>query len=207
MKKNFLFPVVFAVMLMGISSLAYAEDNTGVFRPDVVKPNVSETDKVNHNIDKFRGKHPHPQKAEMAAKKLEIEQRLNLTDEQKKQINLNREKDRAKMKPIMEKMRTNHEEMRKLKFDATLTQEEKEKKIQKLVKEKEALKQKANKYRQDNIKSFESVLTDEQKSEFEKIKSEQRQIMEQRRRDFEQNKKNIKHPMQLTPLKQTAVKN
>ena len=113
-----------------------------------------------------------------------------------------KEKDREKIKPIIEKIKTNREEMRKVKFDPTISRSEKEKKIEKLQKERKSLKDKANKCREENMKNFESVLTPEQKEEFEKIKAEQRKQMEERRKEFV--KKNDRQPpihQEVMPLK------
>ena len=152
--------------------------------------------------DKGKWAKHHPNKEEMEAKKIEIEKRLNLTDSQKKKIESYKEKDREKIKPIIEKIKTNREEMRKVKFDPTISRSEKEKKIEKLQKERKSLKEKANKCREENMKNFESVLTPEQKEEFEKIKAEQRKQMEERRKEFV--KKNDRKPpihQEVMPLK------
>ena len=135
-------------------------------------------------------KGPRPSKAEMEAKKAEFEKRLNLTEKQKKQIEANRKKDHEKVKPIFDQMRDKKHELRRLERDSSISQKDKAKKIDKLNSEIKLLNEKADKYRQENMKNFESILTDEQKKEFMKIKEEQKKEMERRRLHFE-NRKNM----------------
>lgn len=130
-------------------------------------------------------KGPKPSKAEMKAKKAEFEKRLNLTEKQKKQIEENRKKDHEKVKPIFDQMRDKKHELRRIKRDTTLSPKNKEKKIEKLKSDIKLLNEKADKYRQENMRKFESILTEEQKQEFAKIKEEQKQEMERRRVEFE----------------------
>ncbi len=126
-----------------------------------------------------------PSKAEMDAKKAEFEKRLNLTEKQKKQIEENRKKDHEKVKPLFDQMRDKKHELRKIKRDNTISPKDKEKKIGKLKSEIKMLNEKADEYRQENMKKFESILTEEQKQEFAKIKEEQKKEMERRRAEFE----------------------
>ena len=135
-------------------------------------------------------KGPRPSKAEMEAKKAEFEKRLNLTEEQKKQIEENRKKDHEKIKPIFEQMKNKKIELRRIRRDNSISHKDKDKKIKKLKSEIKVLNEKADEYRQENMKKFESILTEEQKQEFAKIKEEQKKEMERRRLHFE-NRKNI----------------
>ncbi|MBQ9244743.1 Spy/CpxP family protein refolding chaperone [bacterium] len=140
------------------------------------------------------GMHPyyHPSKEEMAAKKAEIEKRLGLTAEQKQKLEKNKDKDKAKIKPIMDKIKKDKQELKNIYADKSLTPEQKDKKAEKVKKDLYKLKSQADKCRKENMKHFESVLTKEQKAEFEKIKDEQRQEMEQRKLDFEKNHPDFK---------------
>ena len=126
---------------------------------------------------KFSAEH----KARMEAKKAEFEKRLNLTEEQKQTIEANKIKDREKMAPIMKDIREKQKSFKEIDSNANLTVEQKEKEKQKVKAEIKALKGQADKYRQENMKSFENVLTPQQKTEFEKIKKEQKQEMEKKR--------------------------
>ncbi len=137
------------------------------------------------------GMHPyfHPSKEEMAAKKAEIDKRLQITDEQKKELEKNKEIDRAKIKPIMEKMEQKKKELHDVYKDDSLSQNKKDKKAEKIRKEIGKLKIQADNQRKENMKHFESVLTEEQKVEFEKIKQEQKVEMEKKKAEFEQKRK------------------
>ena len=131
-------------------------------------------------------------RAEFAAKKAEFEKRLNLTEEQKAQIAANKAKDREKMRPIMEQIRSKHQQFAKINADTSLSAEVKEKKKQELKKEIKALKLQADNLRKENMKNFECTLTAKQKKEFEKIKKEQKQEMEKRHKEMEKKMKEAK---------------
>ncbi len=130
-------------------------------------------------------------KAAMEAKKAEIDKRLKLTDEQKKQIEENKIKDREQLKPLMEQIKVKKQEIRDVIESTKLSDEEKSKKTAELLKELDALKTQANTLRKENMKNFESILTEKQKKEFEKIKKEQKKDIEKRKKDFEKRHKNI----------------
>jgi Spy/CpxP family protein refolding chaperone len=160
----------------------------------------------------FEMKPPFHSKEEMEAKKAEIDKRLNLTEEQKKQIEKNKEKDRKKIKPVIDKMHADKKELHEIYGNDTLTRAEKDKKAKKIKKDLKKQKNLADKYRKENMKNFESVLTTEQKEEFAKIKQEQKAEMEKRKAEFEQNRKEfcekkhgfhgMKPPFEAKPLVQ-----
>ena len=109
---------------------------------------------------KFSAEH----KARMEAKKAEFEKRLNLTEEQKQTIEANKIKDREKMAPIMKDIREKQKSFRAIDTNPDLTAEQKQKEKQKVKAEIKALKVQADKYRQENMKNFENVLTPQQKT-------------------------------------------
>ena len=144
------------------------------------------------------------EKPDFAAKKAEFEKRLKLTDEQKAQIKANKEKDRETMKPLFEQIKVKHEKFREIDADKTLSAEAKEKQKQELKKEIKTLKTQADTLRKDNMKKFESLLTEKQKKEFEKIKKEQKKEMEKRHKEFEKKLKSgeeIGRPVMPPPPK------
>ncbi len=152
--------------------------------------------------DGFRNMHPpFHSKEEMEAKRAEIDKRLNLTEEQKTQIEQNREKDRAKIKPVIEKIHADRKALHEIYSDEKLTQAEKDKKAEKIKKDLVKQKAQADKSRKENMKKFEAILTPEQKVEFEKIKQEQKAEMEKRKTEFEQKKKEFenKPPFEAKP--------
>ena len=102
-----------------------------------------------------------------------LDDRLKLTDDQKKQAREIRMKGHEKIKPVFEKMKAKHEEIRTVK-QSNLSEEEKAKKLTALKKDMSELKKQAREIRNENTKEFEAILTPEQKTEFEQIKKEAR---------------------------------
>lgn len=98
----------------------------------------------------------------------DFEKRLNLTDAQKKKVEKQREKDKAKMEPIRKQIK----EKQKAKFEIIKKYEEQNADLIKLNNEIKVLKDKEHKIMEENRKAFESILTKDQKAELEKIKSE-----------------------------------
>lgn len=100
-----------------------------------------------------------------------FEQRLKLTDKQKAQIQKNREADRAKLDPIMKQIREKEHAKREIfkKYEQT------DPELIKLNKDIKVLKEKRHKIMEQNRKSFEAMLTKEQKAELEKIKAEHKE--------------------------------
>ena len=127
----------------------------------------------------------HPSKAEMEAKKAEIEKRLKLTDEQKNEIELQKQKDREKIKPIFDEIQLKKKEFKTVLEDESLSQQYKELKLKEIKDSLRELKGQAEAVRKDNMTNFENILTEKQKKEFSKIKEEQKKEMEQRRKAFE----------------------
>ena len=96
------------------------------------------------------------------------ERRLNLTEAQKAKIEKNRKADMAKLKPIKEQIRAKKE----AKFEIIKKYEETNPDLIKLNKEIKALKKQEHKIKEANRKSFEALLTKEQKAELAKMKTE-----------------------------------
>ena len=144
-------------------------------------------DKEGHQKPNFEGKHP--SKAEMEAKRIEFEKRLKLTDKQKQQIELQKQQDREKIKPIIEQIHLKKQEFNKIKNDSNLSQENKDKKLKEVRDDLRNLKIQTDTLRKENMQNFENILTEKQKKEFSKIKEEQRKEMDQRRKAFEKNHK------------------
>lgn len=134
----------------------------------------------------FEGRHPSHE--EMQAKKAEIDKRLKLTDEQKQKIELQKQQDREKIKPIMNEMQAKKKEFKTVLDDESLSPADKDKKIKEIRDSLRELKTQAESLRKENMNSFENILTDKQKKEFSKIKEEQKKEMEQRKKQFEKNK-------------------
>ena len=148
-----------------------------------------------------------PSKQEMAKKRAEMEKRLKLTDEQKKQFEENRKLGHEKVRPIIEQKKAKIMELRETNARNTLNKQEKSKKVKELKKEIRQLDEQANAYREENIKQFESNLTDKQKKEFEKIKKEQKKEMEKRKKAFKKDMKRAKREGRLLKEYPPKMKN
>lgn len=194
MKKYLTLAVVAVSALCFSASISFAEDAMPPMKPPIGEMGMKPEFKgppPEFNKHKF---HHGPSKAEMDAKKAEIDKRLNLSDKQKKQIEENRIKDIEKVKPIFDEMKAKKHEMRMLNFDTNLNAEQKEAKKVELQSQIDDLKAKADVYRQENMKNFESILTSKQKKEFSKIREEQKQEMEKRKAEFEKMRKDMPKP-------------
>lgn len=111
---------------------------------------------------------PPPREFKGDRHKAEFERRLNLTEAQKAKIEKNRKADMAKLKPIKEQIRAKKE----AKFEIIKKYEETNPDLIKLNKEIKALSEQEHKIKGANRKSFEALLTKEQKAELAKMKTE-----------------------------------
>lgn len=177
MNKKLFLSILSVVVLSSIGTMTYAKE---IDTPD--KSPKTDISQKHHPYKHFKGHRP--SKEEMEAKKAEFEKRLQLTEEQKKQIENNKQKDREKMKPLMEGIMAKKGEIRKINHDLSLSKEEKEVKTKQLREEIQKLRIQADALRKQNMQEFENLLTDEQKLEFAKIKAEQQKKMEERRKNF-----------------------
>ena len=189
MSKKLFLSALAALVVVSMSNVCYAGECTNVQEAEVMK--VEQTQKQFAYPMKKHFKGNHNFKAEMEAKKAEFEKRLNLTEEQKQQIEKNKQKDKEKMKPIMQEMHAKRAELMGIKTDITLAPHEKVEKMAPIEKDLIDLKLKANDLRKKNMEAFEKLLTKDQKVEFEKIKEEQMQKMAKRKHHFK--KRGKKH--------------
>lgn len=98
-----------------------------------------------------------------------LDEKLNLSEEQKSLAKANRIKARKEMKPIMDEIRDKKSEILDI-IDSDLSDEQQQKKIESIRSEIKALYKKANTLREKNMSEFEKILTKEQKSKFQEIK-------------------------------------
>jgi Spy/CpxP family protein refolding chaperone len=132
---------------------------------------------------KFEGKRPAPpSKEEMEKRRADFDARLQLTDEQKAQAKVIREKGQKEMKPVMEKKKATFEKIKAIKADTKLSDEQKAAKIKPLKEELKKLKQEARTLREKNQQEFEAILTDSQKKELAKMKAEGKKNFEGQRK-------------------------
>lgn len=135
-----------------------------------------------------------------------IDERLKLTEEQKAKAHELRMKGHEKIKPVVQKIKAKHEEIKTIIENPALTQEQKDKKIYNAEKELLKLKQEARKIRTQNMKEFEAILTDEQKAEFENIKKEAQAMHQKGHRGHkgphgEPDRAGINPPQKPAPIK------
>ncbi len=109
--------------------------------------------------------------ADKEARRNAIDERLNLTEDQKTKAKELRMQGHEKIKPIVTQIKAKKAEIEAIKA-CNLTQEETDKKIAPLKADLQKLKAEAKKIREQNMKEFEAILTPEQKTEFAKMKEE-----------------------------------
>lgn len=134
---------------------------------------ATETTVVQKNTLQYSQKIDRKPLAKSVKPKINLDKRLNLTEEQKQKANQLRKKSREKMKPVMVELNQKRNELRNLDKE-NLTDIEREKKAEKLSSDIAKLNQKARDLRVKNMKDFEKILTPEQKKELAKIKAEGR---------------------------------
>jgi len=138
--------------------------------------------------DKGAKMHPRPphefknpeQKVNFEKKREEFESRLQLTDKQKEQAKVIREKGREEIKPVMDKIKAKYEEIQTVKR-SRITVEAQNERINALNEEISALKKYAGELRKKNMEEFENILTRNQKKELTKMKEEGRKKFEERK--------------------------
>ena len=113
--------------------------------------------------------------------KVNIEQKLKLTEEQKAQAKQLRMQGREQMEPIMSAIRTKHEQKEVIKFSKDLSTQAKLDKIEKINAQIDALNKQARELRLKNERDFESILTPKQKKELDKIKADAKKDMAKNR--------------------------
>ena len=117
-----------------------------------------------------------PNKNDKKLKRQAFDDRLKLTEEQKKQAHEIRMKGHEQIKPVFDEIKAKKAEIKAVALNTKLSDEQKTKKIDALEIDILKLKQQARKIRMENTKEFEAILTDEQKVEFNKMKEEGRRM-------------------------------
>ncbi|MCM1265304.1 MAG: Spy/CpxP family protein refolding chaperone [Candidatus Gastranaerophilales bacterium] len=112
-----------------------------------------------------------------APPKVNIEEKLKLTPEQKEQAKELRMNTREQMRPIIEAIKTKQEQKEIIKHNKSLTAEAQCEQVEKLNKQINELKKQARDLRLKNEKDFEAILTPKQKAQLDKIKADARKDM------------------------------
>ena len=103
----------------------------------------------------------------------QINQRLNLTPEQKQYLEQRRPAQIREMQNTVGKMQNVHDRIKDVYQDQSIPRYQAEIKTAPMKAELAILKQNADRQKEQNRKDFESILTKEQKAEFERIRQEQ----------------------------------
>ena len=122
---------------------------------------------------------PRMTEQERAQRESAFEQRLGLTEEQKQKSKELRLEGRDKIKPVIEKMKSREAEIEMVK-KSKLSQQEQENKLNSLNADLKTLRKQAHDIRVENMKSFEEILTPEQKQTLKEMKQEGRQEFNKR---------------------------
>ena len=109
--------------------------------------------------------------------KVNMDEKLKLTDQQKEQAKQLRMQGREQMEPIMNAIRTKHEQKELIKHSKDITTEAKLEQVEKLNDQINALNKQARDLRLKNERDFEAILTPKQKKELDKIKADARKNM------------------------------
>ena len=124
---------------------------------------------------------PPPPCKNKQAKVAEFEKRLKLTDEQKAQAKVLREKSHEQMEPIFKQIRELKQE-KEMVLRSRIAVEMQKEKIAVIDAKIKDLKKQAHELRMQNMKNFEAILTDKQKKELKKMKAEGRKKFEKARK-------------------------
>ena len=113
--------------------------------------------------------------------KSDFEKRMKLTDEQKQKAKELRMKGHEQMEPIMIKIKELKQE-KEMVIRSRMAVEMQKEKIAEIDAQIKDLKKQAHELRMQNMKEFESILTDKQKKELQKMKKEGRKKFEKARK-------------------------
>ena len=106
--------------------------------------------------------------------KINLDEKLKLSDTQKEKAKALRLETREKMRPIMNAIRTKEEQKEIIKHNRNMTAEAQCEQVEKLNNQIEELRKQAHDLRVKNEKDFEALLTPSQKTELKKIKEQAR---------------------------------
>ena len=114
---------------------------------------------------------PKMTKAEMAQREAAFEKRLGLTDEQKQKARELRMQGHEKMDPIIKQLISREEEVKMVK-SSNLAPAAQEEKLKSLYADIKSLRKEAHDIRIENMKSFEDILTSQQKKILKEMRQE-----------------------------------
>lgn len=178
MKKALLVAVLLAITVAPISISA----NTFAKTPAKAVQSTSKNAVEQQGPDMDRPKPPCME--EQMKRRAEFEKKLKLTDAQKTQAKVIREKGRADIHPIMEKIKEKHQAIKTINANTKLSAQAKVTQTEQLKKEIGALRRYAHELQMKNMKEFESILTKKQLKTLNKMKKDGRKKFD---KDFKKN--------------------
>lgn len=130
-------------------------------------------------------KMPNPEQMKQVRRAHEqaFENKLGLTEVQKLKARELRKEGHAKMKPVMEQIKTKKQEAEMIR-SSKLTVQEQEEKLTVIDKDIAELKKQAKEIKKQNMKDFESILTKDQKKILKNMKKEGRKNFDKQRKEL-----------------------
>lgn len=116
-------------------------------------------------------------------RRMELKNELNLTEEQAAKAKQLREQSREKMKPYFDQIKTERSKLKQMR-ESNASQEELAKQREKVA----DLMKKAKEIHKQNLESFESILTSEQKAKFEANRKKRMEEMKNKHPKMFENK-------------------
>lgn len=176
MKKALLIAGILAItaapISIGVNTFAKTTPTKAVQSQSDIKPQQPSCD---------RHREPSPEEMKRRA---DFEKKLKLTDAQKAQAKIIREKGRTEIHPIMEKIKEKHQKIHTIRNNTKLSEQAKAAQIDQLRKELGALKRYAHELQMKNMQEFEGILTKKQLKTLNKMKKEGRKNFD---KDFRKN--------------------
>ncbi len=125
--------------------------------------------------------------------RINLDEKLKLTEQQKVKAKEIRMQGREEMEPIMNAIKTKHEQKEIIKRSTDITTEAKLEQVEKLNNQINALKKQARDLRLKNERDFEAILTPAQKKELDKLKAEgKKKAMERKQKAQKSTNKSAK---------------
>ena len=125
--------------------------------------------------------------------RINLDEKLKLTEQQKVKAKEIRMQGREEMEPIMNAIKTKHEQKEIIKRSTDITTEAKLEQVEKLNNQINALKKQARDLRLKNERDFEAILTTAQKKELDKLKAEgKKKAMERKQKAQKSTNKSAK---------------
>lgn len=179
-KKTLILAALAAFTLNGAIAADTITNSTSTPKVQTQLATPAETSAVKGDKAEFDAPPPPPCQHKQKGN-AEFEKRLKLTDEQKAKAKELRLKGHEQMEPIMIKIK-NLKQEKEMVLRSRIAVEMQKEKIAEIDAQIKDLRKQAHELRIQNMKEFESILTDKQKKELQKMKKEGRKKFEKARK-------------------------